>query len=131
MEFAKQSDSMPKSLKCQGALSARVPWVVWVPTECLQSVQMGQSSKSLFIPINQCQKCYVNRMIFVPKLLNKNLSLMNNTSYLNIRKEYPNGGHILESKDSVRYNRKRAHLIYIFKRPIKNECFKEKLRIFH
>ena len=69
-------------------------------------------------------------MIFVSKLLNNDLSLMNNTLHLNIRKEYPSGGHILESKDSVRYNRKRAHLIYIFKRPIKNECFEEKLRIF-
>ena len=78
-----------KWLECPRALSARM-------LKCLQTVyRVPKWNKVLYFVcsnIKICQKCCVIRIIFVPKLLDKNRSQIDKTYIFKQQKRYPSGG---------------------------------------
>ena len=107
-------------LECPSGLSATMPKCLQgayrVPTEC----PMGQSFRSLFVRINKsvvnatltewflCRKCEIK--IIHEWIILIILALENNIRVIE------SAGHTLESKGSVGYRHKSAHLIYSFQK---------------
>lgn len=67
---------VPECFECLSALVPEYPSAYRVSTE--SAYRVPEQDKILY-PYLSCQKCCVNRIIFVPKLLDKNCSLTDNT----------------------------------------------------